>query len=126
MSKDAVTVHVLGMAPIPVGHRVEIRWYQELVATPLGGRQKRQEPQKPWIKDLDDGVIYAGHWLFVAGGVYGDRVNVGTRELRPTLELTRSLVGRVLSTQVVTVSTSDMTIETMLVVAPDQSAHAYR
>ena len=126
MSKDATTVHVLGLAPIPVGHRVEIRWYREIVTTAVGGRQIREEPQQPWIKDLDTGVIYAAHWLFVAGGVYGDRVNVGTREIRPTLEPTRALTGRVLSTQVVTVNSSDMTIETMLVVAPDQSGNAYR
>lgn len=126
MSRDATTVHVLGLAPVPIGHRVEIRWYREMVATPLGGRQVREEPQQPWIKDLDDGVIYAAHWLFHQGGVFSDRVNVGSRDVRSSLELTHSLVGRVLSTQVVTVNTSDQTIETMLVIAPDQSGAAYR
>ena len=126
MSSDAVPIYVLGLAPIPVDHRVEIHWYRETVSTAIGGSAIREEPQQPWIKDLDDGVVYAGHWLFQQGGVFGDRVNVGTREIREGLTRSRSVVGRVISTQVVTVNTSVMTIETLLLVAPDQTAHAYR
>lgn len=126
MSKDATTVHILGLAPVPVGHRVEIRWYREQVISRLGGMQVVDAPQRPWLKDLDTGIVWAAHWIFHQGGVFNDRVNVGTMEARREIELTRTLTGRVLATQVVTVNTSDMTIETMLVIAPDHGTHAYR
>lgn len=120
------TVNFHGVAPVPVGHRVEVRWYQEMIAGLFGGSTSREEPTRPWIRDLDSGVVYATHWLFLDGGVYLTEINVRNTEVRPTLRIIETLTGKVLSCHVTTVGLSDMVVETLLTVQPDHIDGAYR
>ena len=58
----AVTIHFLGLTPIPIGHRVEVRIY----AAPGGflGNTLIDEPGRPLITDLETGVVYSHAWHF--------------------------------------------------------------
>ena len=49
-----------------------------------------------------------------------------SREVRARLRLIESVVGRVLACQVVAVNTTQVSMETMLVLAPETKSSAYR
>lgn len=81
-----ITIYFVGVAPIPVGHRVEVRTY--LVET--GVFRKTQEPnfEQPVIVDLDTGVVYSDVDNFAQINMYrpGARMQVPT-DPRPDLKL---------------------------------------
>lgn len=59
---------VVYVAPIPVGHRVRVRWYDEVLRGLGGGPPRRDErPNQPEITDLDTGVVYTSDWVGGAG-----------------------------------------------------------
>ncbi len=60
-------VHVAAVAPIPVGHRVEVRVYA--IEEGLFSRAWVPKPHDPHIVDLTTGVTYGSAWLFEAIGV---------------------------------------------------------
>jgi hypothetical protein len=57
-------VVVVFAAPVPVGHRVEITWY-EAVSRGLVPSQERvdEREHQPVLRDLDTGVEYATDWF---------------------------------------------------------------
>jgi hypothetical protein len=61
-------IHVAAVAPIPVGHRVEIRIYAE----EEGLFSKTWTPRfhDPHIVDLTSGITYGSVWLFEAVNMY--------------------------------------------------------
>jgi len=74
-------IHVAAVAPIPVGHRVEIRIYAE----EEGLFSKTWTPRfhDPHIVDTTSGVTYASAWLFEAVAMYRS----GEVQVRPDLPL---------------------------------------
>jgi len=64
-----LSIIVVHATPIPVGHRVEITWHEE-VQRGLVPSQERTDhrPHQPVILDLDTGVEYATDWGFGHGG----------------------------------------------------------
>lgn len=90
------------VAPIPVGHRVEL----EVLATVEQGlfkATKERHPHHPWIKDLDTGIEYTACWhheelrgiRFKAGNVYPE-------ERQPYVEVAERISGRVVACRLVT------------------------
>ena len=61
-------VVVVYAAPIPIGHRIEVTWYQ-LVERGLAGQTRTDErPAQASIRDLDTGIEYDTDWVFGGGG----------------------------------------------------------
>lgn len=58
--EHVVAVYV---APIPVGHRVEITWTEEVRRGLVPGQDRTDgRPHQPVIVDLDTGVVYLSDW----------------------------------------------------------------
>lgn len=56
------TVHLPGVLPIPLGHRVEVRIYA--VEEGLFSTAWVPQPNDPWLIDHTTGVTYGSAWLF--------------------------------------------------------------
>lgn len=52
-----ITIYFLGVAPIPIGHRVEVRTY--FVETGLFSKKLEPNFDHPQLTDLDTGVVYS-------------------------------------------------------------------
>lgn len=72
-------VHVAAVAPIPVGHRVEVRVYA--IEEGLFSKAWVPKPADPYIVDLTTGVTYGSAWLFESIAV------LTSGEVRPDLPL---------------------------------------
>ena len=57
-------VVVLSAIPIPVGHRVAVRWYHKKSKGLFGGAHDESHPTQPLIEDLETGIVYAFTWLY--------------------------------------------------------------
>ena len=92
-------VHLIGPVPIPVGHRVEITWYQEEETTTglLGGDKTKVTPiETPVVVDVETGVRYGLLAHFDEGSAYrGGQINIQEHRLRDSLVSTEHLVGKV-------------------------------
>jgi hypothetical protein len=87
-------------APIPVGHRVECRWFTHTVKGWLVDATVDVDDE-PVIKDLDTGIEYSGpDALPIIGRSVGGRLVFGEQE--DGVQFTRSLVGTVRRCRVVT------------------------
>lgn len=86
-------------APIPVGHRVEIRWFRKTTRGLLGASHD-ERPSKPVILDLDSGI----EWGTDHANPSQDRVKRRHQPLAladtPAGEVTRLLRGVVRSCRV--------------------------
>ena len=59
------TFEILFAVPVPVGHRVELRWYE----APTGGffgNKAEVRPHEPQVIDLDTGVTHAPGWMYAS------------------------------------------------------------
>lgn len=95
-------LHVLRYAaPIPVGHRVELHFYErDLGFFSVGFREQRDTPL---VRDLETGIEYAPVWLFKHDPLeILDHGPARAHELTPGVQPTRSLVGRVVACRVLT------------------------
>ncbi|MEM9187785.1 MAG: hypothetical protein AAGF12_01315 [Myxococcota bacterium] len=94
-------VQLIGAYPIPMGHRVEVTWYQaEEMATSFLGQDKKkvEKIDAPVLVDVDTGVRYGLLAHFDEGsGYYGGRINIEQHTLRSNLVPIRSLKGTVVS-----------------------------
>lgn len=60
---------VVYVAPIPVGNRVLVTWYEEVQRGLVPGQERTDErPNQPILTDLDTGIVYASDWVFGADG----------------------------------------------------------
>ena len=92
-------------APVPVGHRVEVTWFEE-VTRGLGGGPPRidQREHQPLIVDLDTGVRYETDWMLGASRRRSPDAPYEVGEVvRTELREARRLEGVVRSCRVVTV-----------------------
>lgn len=94
------TIELLYPAVIPVGHRVEIRWYEAPVGGFWGSKPVVVD-HEPLVRDLDTGVVYAPGWLFAEStGVRPNRAQEVRREPRTDAREVRALTGTVKSCRV--------------------------
>jgi hypothetical protein len=101
------TLEILYAAPVPVGHRVELRWYE----APIGGffgNKLEVRPHEPRLVDLDTGVTYAPGWMYAeTEGVRPLKAQALLAEMRPGLREGRVLVGVVRACRVTTFNGGD-------------------
>ena len=90
-------VSLFGSVPIPVGHRVEVQWFN-LRKTSLLGSQTDKPIEMPRVTDQTTGIHYGPDVL------YSDRfstdpyaINVKEHSLRRDLHVSRTVTGIVLS-----------------------------
>jgi hypothetical protein len=120
------------VAPIPVGHRVELQFFEEAGS---GGLFKKGEANlhEPMVRDLDTGVIYASHWHFVDRASitqtsYFTKVNAYPPAPLPALKPAGRVLGRVLACRVITecMGSQIFKVQTTLTIAPEAEAAPYR
>ena len=111
--------------PVPVGHRVRVRWY---LAPKGGAGPLLRRPKQPIVDDLESEIVYAPGWALHAMGDDGVRELSQLAEEPPeTLRLERALLGRVLACTVVTMpANATFPVQTRLVVKPDPASAPYR
>jgi hypothetical protein len=74
-----IEIYFLGIAPIPVGHRIEVRTYY--VETGVFTKKREPDFNRPLITDLDTGVVYsdANNFENIIAYRSGDRRKFPTR-----------------------------------------------
>jgi hypothetical protein len=101
------TVRAIGCIPIPVGHEVEVTWYEvETISTGfLGGEKKDVVPiEIPVIRDVETGIRYGFLAHFVERGSYrAGEINVERHVLRGDLNVRDSLRGTVTACSIVSI-----------------------
>lgn len=112
-------VLVLYAAPIPVGHRVELRWYTQVSSGLFGGNKETAREFEPVVIDLETGIEYASDHAYTGGGVKRPDEPV---ELSPvvTAEPSAVLRGTVRACRVIHVRRfSDLDVQTYLTIEPE-------
>lgn len=125
-------IDIFGTLPIPVGHRVAVRWYHKTSKGLLYGTDEDERPTQPTVEDLDTGIFYGFEWVFdvsPAGRLepvqFGENMSQGVREVR-------RVVGRVTKCRILSmVNTGHLagmiSRQTELTIAPeDESQAPYR
>jgi hypothetical protein len=101
------TIRSIGCIPIPVGHEVEVTWYEvETISTGfLGGEKKEVEPiDVPVIRDVETGIRYGFFAHFVERGSYrAGEINVERHVLRSDLSVRDSVRGTVTACSIVSI-----------------------
>ena len=100
------TYEFIVLAPVPVGHQVEINWYRKQVTGILTGKNWEEFPHTPIIKDLNSGVVYGTFDFFwdhgAAAAIDMDKPTTLSVQVLPQLELQYAIKGRVAACRVVT------------------------
>lgn len=112
-------VILLFAAPIPLGHRVEVRWYA-LSKSGLFGSSRQERVHEPVLTDLDTGVEYLSDFVLQGPGVKRPNQPLALDPARKIGEEARVLRGRVTSCRVVTVRVfSEIDLQTHLEIEPE-------
>lgn len=96
---------VVLVAPVPVGHRVEVVWYEEVSRGLVPGQERVDDREhQPLITDLDTGVAYGSDWVW---GVSRRRrpdvpYEIGGRP-RSELRVQKKVTGMVRACRMVTI-----------------------
>ncbi|WP_437723519.1 hypothetical protein [Sorangium sp. So ce861] len=122
------------VAPIPIGHRVELQFFEEAQFAGLFKKDQAQvNVNEPLVRDLDTGVIYASHWHFVERASMTQatlfaKVNTYPPNPLPSLKPAGRVLGRVLACRVLTecVGSQIFKVQTTLTIAPEAEAPPYR
>ena len=111
---------VIFQAPIPVGHRVELVWY-DVVTSGLFGESRKERPHEPVIADLDTGVVYVSDRLLAHPGMKRPHEPFDVSEkLTEDAREVRRVRGVVRGCRVITIrSFSDIDVQTELTIAPE-------
>jgi hypothetical protein len=59
---NVIWVHLAGVAPVPVGHEVEVRTYFKDQG--VFSKKPVEQPLRPLVIDRDTGVVYGEDWHF--------------------------------------------------------------
>lgn len=111
-------VVVLYAAPIPVGHRVEVRWYTQVSSTLFGGSKETDRESEPVIVDLDTGIEFASDHAYTGGGVKRPDEPIELSEV-VTAEPSSLLRGVVRACRVIHVRRfSELDVQTYLAIEP--------
>lgn len=132
-------IEILGPIPIPVGHRVSVRWFHRKNKGLFGGVTEESHPTQPLIEDLDTGIVHSFDWLYdFAEAVVEEGGNPArawpsriSESFGNGIEEQRSVVGRVtacrLCTSILGADTSGTVLtQTHLTLAPENGPSAYR
>jgi len=132
-------IEVLGAIPIPVGHRVSVRWYHKKNKGLFGGEHDESHPTEPIIDDLDTGIVYAFDWLYdatagavPAGWIPSHALPLHYSEgLSKGIEEQRVVVGRITACRIFTAiqggsNAGTCLTQTELTILPDNEPSAYR
>ncbi|MFC2092654.1 hypothetical protein ACFLSV_02025 [Bacteroidota bacterium] len=100
------TYELLVLAPVPVGHQVEINWYKKQVTGILTGKKWEEFPHTPIIKDLDSGVVYGTFDFFwdhgAAAAIDMEKPTALSVQVLPQLERQYAVKGKVTACRVAT------------------------
>lgn len=102
------TYEFIVLAPVPVGHQVEINWYKKQVTGILTGKSWKEFPHSPIIKDLDSGVVYGTFDFFWDTGAGAtavidmDKPTELRGQVLPQLEPQWAIKGKVTACRVAT------------------------
>ena len=110
------------LAPVPVGHRVEITWFKRAKPALFGSGEQVLDEDEPYIRDLDSGIVYTVPWHHTGKPYTLQSDRYGDDAIAPTNEATARVVGRLVACRVVTVtpetSSASTHFQTYLTVAP--------
>lgn len=111
---------VIYQAAVPVGHRVEVVWYQRVTGG-LFGESRQDRPHEPVITDLDTGIVYLSDRLLITPGFKRPKEPFDVSEgLSSESREVRRLRGVVRACRVITIrSFADVELQTELTVAPE-------
>ena len=100
------TCELLVLAPVPVGHQVEIRWYKKQIKGLLSGKRWQGFPHSPIIQDLDSGIVYGTFDCFwdhgVAATLSMDSPTELSEQVLPQFELQKVVKGKVVACRLAT------------------------
>jgi hypothetical protein len=111
---------VVYAAPIPVGHRVDIRWYTRTSTGLLGGKSEKMREHEPVITDLDTGIEYTSdHAHEVDGLTVKSPDQPVAIAPQPTGQPFRRLLGHVRACRVVHIRRfQNLDVQTDLMIEP--------
>ena len=111
---------VIFQAPVPVGHRVELVWYDLHDAGFFGGTNRKTRPHEPVVTDLDTGIVYlSDRLLFSLGSKSPDTPLEVSEGLSESAKPVKHLRGIVRACRVVTIrSFADIDLQTELTIEP--------
>ncbi len=104
-------------APVPVGHKVQVRNLKEEERGFLSRRVgSKHQVDQPWVRDLDTGVEYGVYWQYAdLNAVPGEPgVDFGG-VVRGDLEEVAVVTGQVMACRVMTITGERWRIQTRLV-----------
>lgn len=114
-------VSLIGVAPIPVGHEVEITIYDIESGSRLFGLKKH--PIKvPRVRDLETDIVYGHVAHHLQGSIKPNKVNVKSSKLREGLTPRAAFNGIVAACQITAVSNEEgfVHMETLLVIEVEE------
>lgn len=114
---DTYTFVALLCAPVPVGHLVELTWFE----SPSGGFLGPKAQRLAHIRDLDTRVSFGEMGCFEEVSAMRLEPRLLPLELRSDLRVVEQTRGRVVNCQVATMGFSDKFIQTTLVIDPNDS-----
>jgi hypothetical protein len=120
-------VHMMGVVPIPVGHRVEVRVVCRDVA--VFGTKLEPQPLAPLVVDLDTGIVYGESWHFQEISMYQPGIPRLELPMVPRHDLREAgrWHGRVTATRVAWIGGGASSYpQTSLAIAPEEAPAAYR
>lgn len=109
-------------APIPLGHRVECRWFTKQVSSMFGGSSQHPYPHEPLVIDLQTGIEYGTQLPWRAGSAKAQfqPLEVGP-EPNPEVQATHRLVGVVRRCRLISLPQYERgAIQTHLDIQPEQ------
>jgi hypothetical protein len=114
------------VVPIPVGHRVELTWFERTQERLFGADQQYVDDDEPYIRDLDTGIAYTVGWHHYESVLMPGHNTRMPAEALPTLRAVSQVVGRVTACQITTTNRAalgsgtggDILVHTYLTVTP--------
>ncbi len=108
------------VAPIPVGHRVEVEVLQ-VVEVGIFSERVEARPHHPWLRDVETGIEYTAYWHHAeVSGIRFKPGNVYPEGRIPDVRVAERLRGRVVACRLVTERISDSwQVQTYLTISPE-------
>lgn len=111
---------VIFQAPIPLGHRVELVWY-DVVESGLFSDSRKTRPHEPVVTDLDTGIVYLSDRVLDAPGIKSpDKPLAVSEGIVEGAQAVRRLRGIVRACRVITIRRfSEIDLQTELTISPE-------
>lgn len=99
-SPELMILHLPYLVGVPVGHRVELRFYDQRKQGLLGTRPVSHDD--PVVVDLDSGIEYGPDWLYEDRDAYHREIRPYPDAPGPEFTRRSTLAGRVVRCRVIT------------------------